>query len=74
MDFLSYKLRCYTRISALKKGVTTQGKKYFFHVCLTSPISAVRATRSGFYLFFFTFSHFYFSFSYILQDIPLTRG
>ena len=30
VDFLSYKLRFYTRISALQKGVTKQGKKYFF--------------------------------------------
>ena len=30
-------------------------EKIFFHVCLASPISAVRATRSGFFFFFFHF-------------------
>ena len=32
MDLLSYKLRCYTRISALKKGVTKKGKWQMFIV------------------------------------------
>ena len=69
MDFLSYKLRCYTRISALKKGVTTQGKKYFFtcvwHRQLAADTSLVlRATRSG---FFFTFSLLFFIFLHITR-------
>ena len=42
-------------------------EKIFFHVCLASPISAVRATRSGFFFFFHFFTLLFFIFLHITR-------
>ena len=54
-DLLSYKLRCYTRISALKKGVTTQGKKYFFTCVWHRQLVPFAPLSQVFFFFFFHF-------------------
>ena len=45
MNFLSCKLRCYTRIFSPEKRRINTREKIFFHLCLTSPISCWYVTR-----------------------------